>query len=191
MQPDDVRVVPEIPRSFLNKMLRREVRLMLEAAPPRTHAAHMPTHPITGDAAATSGRSNGIPQPRTHEHASPTRLSLGTKLGYAVGNVGLQMLIAAMSFLLMIFYTDVALVPPAVAGAALLVGKVWDTINDPLFGWMTDRTRSRHGRHRVYLIYGAIPLVGWRRPPCGWCRQASRPWPRLCGSPSPTPCSTP
>ncbi len=76
----------------------------------------------------------------------PAPLSLGTKLGYAVGNVGLQMLIAAMSFLLMIFYTDVALVPPAVAGAALLVGKVWDTINDPLFGWMTDRTRSRQPR---------------------------------------------
>ena len=98
------------------------------------------------------------------------RLGLGTKLGYAVGNVGLQMLIAAMSFLLMIFYTDVALVPPAVAGAALLVGKVWDTVNDPLFGWLTDRTRSRHGRHRVYLIYGALPLAVaaaavWMVPP--------------------------
>ena len=98
------------------------------------------------------------------------RLPLGTKLSYAVGNVGLQMLIAAMGFLLMIFYTDVALVPPAVAGAALLVGKVWDTINDPLFGWVTDRTRSRWGRHRVYLIYGAIPLgiaaaAVWMVPP--------------------------
>lgn len=98
------------------------------------------------------------------------RLPLGTKLGYAVGNVGLQMLIAAMGFLLMIFYTDVALVPPAVAGAALLVGKVWDTINDPLFGWVTDRTRSRWGRHRVYLIYGALPLAVvsaavWMVPP--------------------------
>lgn len=97
-------------------------------------------------------------------------LTLGTKLSYAVGNVGLQMLIAAMSFLLMIFYTDVALVPPAVAGAALLVGKVWDTVNDPLFGWMTDRTRSRWGRHRVYLIYGALPLglaaaAVWMVPP--------------------------
>jgi glycoside/pentoside/hexuronide:cation symporter, GPH family len=98
------------------------------------------------------------------------RLPLGTKLSYAVGNVGLQMLIAAMGFLLMIFYTDVALVPPAVAGAALLVGKVWDTINDPLFGWVTDRTRSRWGRHRVYLIYGALPLAVvsaavWMVPP--------------------------
>lgn len=97
-------------------------------------------------------------------------LTLGTKLSYAVGNVGLQMLVAAMSFLLMIFYTDVALVPPAIAGAALLVGKVWDTVNDPLFGWLTDRTRSRHGRHRVYLIYGALPLAVaatavWMVPP--------------------------
>lgn len=99
-----------------------------------------------------------------------TRLTLGTKLGYATGNVGLQMLIAAMNFMLMIFYTDVALVAPAVAGAALLVGKVWDTVNDPLFGWMTDRTRSRLGRHRVYLIYGAAPLAiaaaaVWMVPP--------------------------
>lgn len=97
-------------------------------------------------------------------------LALSTKLSYAVGNIGLQMLIAAMSFLLMIFYTDVALVTPAVAGAALLVGKVWDTVNDPLFGWVTDRTRSRWGRHRVYLIYGAIPLgiaaaAVWMVPP--------------------------
>ncbi|KRD21804.1 symporter [Acidovorax sp. Root267] len=99
-----------------------------------------------------------------------TRLTLGTKLSYATGNVGLQMLIAAMNFMLMIFYTDVALVAPAVAGAALLVGKVWDTVNDPLFGWVTDRTRSRHGRHRVYLIYGALPLgvaaaAVWMMPP--------------------------
>ena len=51
MQPDDVRVVPEIPRSFLNKMLRREVRLMLEAAPPRTPAPAVADH-TTGQPAA-------------------------------------------------------------------------------------------------------------------------------------------
>ncbi|MBV7429601.1 MULTISPECIES: MFS transporter [unclassified Acidovorax] len=109
-----------------------------------------------------------------HSHApgstTPSPLTLGTKLSYAVGNVGLQMLVAAMNFMLMIFYTDVALVAPAVAGAALLVGKVWDTVNDPLFGWMTDRTRSRWGRHRVYLVYGAVPLgiaaaAVWMVPP--------------------------
>lgn len=101
---------------------------------------------------------------------APVGVRASVKLSYAVGNVGLQMLVAAMNFLLMIFYTDVALVPPAIAGAALLVGKIWDTVNDPLFGWITDRTRSLHGRHRVYLIYGALPLscaaaAVWMVPP--------------------------
>lgn len=100
-----------------------------------------------------------MPDPRLTSRTSRTSLTLGTQLNYAVGNVGLQMLVAGMSFFLLIFYTDVALVPPAVAGSALLVGKIWDTVNDPLFGYLTDRTRSRHGRRRVYLIYGALPLA--------------------------------
>lgn len=86
-------------------------------------------------------------------------IPLGTKLSYGVGNIGLIPVIAAMSFFLMAFYTDVALISPAVAGMALTVGKIWDIINDPLFGWMTDHTKSKHGRRRVYLIYGAIPLM--------------------------------
>ncbi|MES2949026.1 MAG: MFS transporter [Pseudomonadota bacterium] len=89
-----------------------------------------------------------------------TRLSLATKLHYSVGQVGFQMLGSAISFFLMIFYTDVALVAPAVASSALLIDKVWDAFNDPLFGYMVDHTRSRHGRRRVYLIYGALPLAG-------------------------------
>lgn len=101
---------------------------------------------------------------------SSYRLTMSDKLSYAVGNVGLQMLTAGISFFLMIFYTDVALVPPAIAGAALLVGKIWDTVNDPLFGWLSDRVRSRHGRRRVFLIYGAAPLAllsaaVWLMPP--------------------------
>ena len=93
-------------------------------------------------------------------NSAPTlRLSMSTKCAYAVGHVGLQMLVAAMSFFLMVFLTDVALVAPAVAGSALMIGKLWDTINDPLMGWLSDRTRSRHGRRRVYLIYGAGPLA--------------------------------
>ncbi len=88
-----------------------------------------------------------------------TKIPLSIKLSYGVGNIGLVSLIAAMSFFLMIFYTDVALISPAIAGMALTVGKIWDIINDPIFGWMTDRTKSKHGRRRVYLIYGAVPLV--------------------------------
>src|SRR3989344_3767677 len=51
-QPDDVRIVEEIPRSFLNKMLRREVRLMLEAAPPRMAPAPTTASPTASLSAA-------------------------------------------------------------------------------------------------------------------------------------------
>ncbi len=82
-----------------------------------------------------------------------------TKLIFAAGNVGLQLMVAATSFFLLIFYTDVALVPPALAGTALLVGKLWDVVNDPLFGWMCDRTNSRFGRRRIYLMFCAAPFA--------------------------------
>jgi len=59
----------------------------------------------------------------------------------------------------MIFYTDGALIAPALVANALLVGKIWDAVNDPLFGWLSDRTTSRFGKRRVYMIFGALPLA--------------------------------
>lgn len=87
------------------------------------------------------------------------KLPSGLKLVYAVGSFGFTILISAVSFFLLIFYTDVALVPPALASSALLIAKIWDTVNDPLFGWVSDRTRSRFGRRRVYLLWGTLPLA--------------------------------
>lgn len=88
-----------------------------------------------------------------------SRIPLGQKLAYSAGGFAITLLISSTAIFLLNFYTDVALVPPAIASSALLIGKIWDTVNDPLMGWMSDRTRSRHGRRRVYLIYGALPLV--------------------------------
>lgn len=93
------------------------------------------------------------------EALAKARLPLAWKWIYAVGSLGLTILISAIGFFLLIFYTDVALVPPALASTALLVAKIWDTVNDPLFGWLSDRTRSRFGRRRIYLIVGALPLA--------------------------------
>jgi GPH family glycoside/pentoside/hexuronide:cation symporter len=76
-----------------------------------------------------------------------------TKLIYGVGDVGNAVVNSALQFFLMIFYTDAALIAPALAANALLVGKVWDAINDPLFGWLSDRTTSRFGKRRVYMIF--------------------------------------
>ena len=86
------------------------------------------------------------------------RLSRKTKIFYGIGDIGNAVVNSAIQFFLMKFYTDGALILPALAGNALLIGKLWDAINDPLFGWLTDRTKSRFGKRRVFMIFGAIPL---------------------------------
>jgi len=101
--------------------------------------------------------------------AKSERLQWTTKLIYGVGDVGNAVVNSAIQFFLMIFYTDAALIAPGLAASALLVGKIWDGINDPLFGWISDRTSSRFGKRRVYMIFGALPLaiailLLWRVP---------------------------
>jgi GPH family glycoside/pentoside/hexuronide:cation symporter len=96
----------------------------------------------------------------------PTR----TKVFYGIGDLGNAVVNSAIQFFLMKFFTDGALILPALAGNALLIGKIWDSINDPLFGWITDRAKSPLGKRRVFMIYGAIPLgisvaLVWFVPP--------------------------
>ena len=85
----------------------------------------------------------------------PTR----TKVYYGIADLGISLLTACIQFFLLFFYTDIAGIDPGLAGTALLVGKLtWDAINDPLFGFWSDRTRSRWGRRKPYMLLGAIPF---------------------------------
>jgi GPH family glycoside/pentoside/hexuronide:cation symporter len=88
------------------------------------------------------------------------KLSLGVKVRYGMADMGFALITAVMQFFLLFYYTDVAGINPALAGAALMVGKLtWDAVNDPLFGYWSDRTRSRFGRRRIYMLIGAAPLA--------------------------------
>jgi GPH family glycoside/pentoside/hexuronide:cation symporter len=87
------------------------------------------------------------------------KLSTRTKLLYGVGDVGNAVVNSSIQFFLLAFYTDGALIAAGLASTALWVAKFWDAVNDPLFGWLSDRTTSRFGKRRVYMIFGALPLA--------------------------------
>ncbi len=86
------------------------------------------------------------------------RLSISTKIFYLFGDIGISICLSAVAFFILFYYADVAKVDPALVGTALLLGKLWDAASNPLFGWISDRTKSRHGRRKVYLYYCSIPL---------------------------------
>ena len=89
----------------------------------------------------------------------PTKLPLKTKIAYGVADLGISLLTASIQFFLLFYYTDILGIDPGLAGTALLVGKLtWDAINDPVFGFLSDRTRSRWGRRKPYMLLGAIPF---------------------------------
>ena len=85
-------------------------------------------------------------------------LDLKTKLGYGVGELSKEIPGSILVFFLLFFFTDIVGLSPGLAGGVLLVGKVWDAVNDPLIGWLSDRTRSRWGRRFPWMFGGAVPL---------------------------------
>lgn len=87
------------------------------------------------------------------------KLSRKTKIFYGAGDFGFSLTDTVIGVLYAIFLTDVIRVPARYAGMIFLVGRVWDFVNDPLMGYISDRTRTRWGRRRPFLLFGLVPFA--------------------------------
>ncbi len=87
------------------------------------------------------------------------RVSLREKIGYGFGDAASSMFWKIFTFYLAIFYTDVFGISAAAAGTMFLVTRIWDTANDPIMGIIGDRTKSRWGKFRPYLLWIAFPFA--------------------------------
>jgi GPH family glycoside/pentoside/hexuronide:cation symporter len=108
----------------------------------------------------------------------PSPLTLRERLSYGGGNFGVNLLFGLTGSYLMYFYTDVYRLSPALVAQLFLIARGVDAVFDPLLGLAIDRTHTRWGKHRPYLLWFALPFalsgvaVFWTAPLTGWAQIA-------------------
>lgn len=107
---------------------------------------------------ANSERSKKMEQDMSATHISES-LSLKKMVSFTLPIVVLTISTQVITYYLMFFYTDVALLPVKAISMIFLVCRFYDAINDVCFGYLMNKTRSRHGLYRPYILWTAIPLA--------------------------------
>lgn len=97
-------------------------------------------------------------------------MSVWRKIAYGAGDSGFSLTTTALALIYLDFLINVVGLEPGLAGLSIGIGRVWDALNDLFVGTLSDRTRSRWGRRRPYLLFGAIPfgvafVLMWLVPP--------------------------
>lgn len=91
--------------------------------------------------------------------ASQAPLSVGRIVSYGAGDFAFNLSFAFSSLFLLYFYTDVLGISAGTAGLIMMAALIWDGVADPIIGAIANRTRTRWGRYRPYLLFGAVPLA--------------------------------
>ena len=94
---------------------------------------------------------------RPRERDDP--LSLVSLFAYLIPGVGVSFLFMLVLVMYMNFATDVLLVAPGIMGGIFLLARLWDAISDPVAGYLSDRTRSRLGRRRSWMLASSVPIA--------------------------------
>lgn len=92
-------------------------------------------------------------------NSNDVRIPILRKMGYGLGEAGSQFSWALVSTYLTVFYTDVVGLTPAVISVIMLVARIWDAINDPMFGAIAENNHSKYGRYRPFVLFGAPILA--------------------------------
>lgn len=92
-------------------------------------------------------------------NTSEKRLSKLTLFAYGMGDFASNLCWTFIGSYLSVFYTDVVGMAPAIASAIMLIAKIWDGVNDPMFGAIAERTNTKRGRFRPYILFGAPILA--------------------------------
>jgi len=88
-----------------------------------------------------------------------SKLSIKEKIGYGLGDTASHFVWDMVGFWLLFFYTDVYGISAAAAGTIMLIARLWDMAIDPVIGVISDRTNTRWGKFRPYILFGAIPYA--------------------------------
>lgn len=89
-----------------------------------------------------------------------TKLSIKEKIGYSLGDTASHFVWDMVGFWILIFYTDTFGISAA-AGTIMLVARFWDMASDPIMGIIADRTKTKWGKFRSYILWMALPTVFW------------------------------
>src|SRR5271155_4332527 len=101
-------------------------------------------------------RSHG-PVKESNPMASTERLSFTEKLAYGLGDTASNFYFQFFNLFLVFYYTDIFGLTPVAVGTMALVLRVFDAVIDPLVGMVADRTNTRWGKFRPYILWGALP----------------------------------